>query len=142
MKRCGRCGESKANEEFGFRNRASGKRHSICKPCQVVYRQTYYERHGAEAIHTRVYAHTVRYRQRNREFLDAYLASHPCVDCGLADRVVLEFDHVTGSKRAALSVLARSAATIATLREEIAKCVVRCANCHRRRTALSWRKRT
>jgi hypothetical protein len=108
--------------------------------CQAVYRTAYNARHGPELIHARVHAHTIRYRRRNREFIDAYLASHPCVDCGLDDPVVLEFDHVTGSKRAALSVLVRSAATIATLNAEIAKCVVRCANCHRRRTAQSWRK--
>ena len=140
MKRCGRCGKTKSVESFGFRNRASEKRHSVCKTCQAVYRTAYNARHGPELIHARVHAHTLRYRRRNREFIGAYLSSHPCVDCGLADPVVLEFDHVTGSKRAALSVLVRSAATIATLNAEIAKCVVRCANCHRRRTALSWRK--
>ena len=142
MKRCGRCGETKSPESFGFRNKISGKRHSVCKLCQAVYRTAYNNSHGRDAIHARVHAHTVRYRRRNRDFVDAYLSTHPCVDCGLADPVVLEFDHVTGSKRAAISVLVRSAATIATLQAEIEKCVVRCANCHRRRTALSWRRVT
>jgi hypothetical protein len=46
--------------------------------------------------------------------------------------VVLEFDHLR-DKRATVSVLLRDAEW-ATVMAEIAKCEVRCANCHRRRT--------
>src|SRR5947209_1817076 len=144
MKRCGRCGETKSIDQFSFRKKAAGARHSICKVCHGVYRATYVARHGTAGLHARIYSHTVRYRERNRRFLNDYLSAHPCVDCGIADPIVLEFDHVSGSKRAALSAMAYSAATIETLRVEIAKCEVRCANCHRRRTAQSrgyWKHR-
>ena len=33
------------------------------------------------------------YRQQTRERLAAYLAEHPCVDCGETDIRCLEFDH-------------------------------------------------
>ena len=72
--------------------------------------------------------------RRNIRWLLGVLASSACADCAEADPVVLEFDHV-GPKRAALPVLAYGIYSIATLEAELAQCVVRCANCHRRRTA-------
>lgn len=63
-----------------------------------------------------------------------YLLAHPCVDCGERDPLVLEFDHRSG-KRAAISALMGDHATWPTVIAEIEKCDVRCANCHKRRTA-------
>jgi hypothetical protein len=60
-----------------------------------------------------------------------YLQSHPCVDCGETDPLVLDFVHV----REIISQLVRSQATLEVIKAEIAKCDVRCANCHRRKTA-------
>jgi len=83
------------------------------------------------------------YRMRNREFLRAYLASHPCVDCGESDPVVLHFDHVRGKKFRTVGVLVARPASVKTIEKEIAKCDVVCANCHMRRTAVQqkWKKR-
>ena len=64
----------------------------------------------------------------------AYLDVHPCVDCGERDPLVLDFDH-RSDKIAEVSVLVGRGADWTTIAEEIAKCEVRCANCHRRRTA-------
>ena len=74
-------------------------------------------------------------RRRNLLFLLDYLSEAPCVDCGEMDPVVLDFDHV-GAKRAGVVQLADREAALAVLKEEIAKCEVRCANCHRRRTIV------
>lgn len=52
------------------------------------------------------------------------------MDCGNTDIRVLEFDHVTDKKVAGVGRLARDAASLATLETEIAKCEVRCRNCH------------
>lgn len=72
-------------------------------------------------------------RRRNLEFIHAYLADHPCVDCDESDIVVLDFDHI-GLKRANVVDLAWGEHSIASMEREIAECEVRCANCHRRRT--------
>lgn len=63
-----------------------------------------------------------------------HLKANPCVDCGEPDPVVLEFDHVRGRKVDDISVLATNGCT-KKLVEEMKKCDVRCANCHRRITA-------
>jgi hypothetical protein len=82
------------------------------------------------------------FRVRNRAYVDEYLRLQSCVDCGIDDIIVLEFDHVTGKKRAPISKMIHTAAPFATIDAEIAKCVVRCANCHRRRTAATWKPGT
>lgn len=75
-----------------------------------------------------------RRRERNRAFLSE-LRQQPCADCGLADPVVMEFDHVPERGEKALNVSNLVGAPKAKLLREIAKCDVVCANCHRRRTA-------
>jgi hypothetical protein len=61
----------------------------------------------------------------------------PCVDCGKRyPTCVMEFDHVRGEKKFTVSQINRSTPNSTGLRaleDEIAKCDVRCANCHRLR---------
>jgi len=73
-------------------------------------------------------------KARNQLHVYKALVACGCIDCGSRDLVVLDFDHV-GPKRGAVCQLAARGASIATLDAEIAHCEVRCANCHRRRTA-------
>lgn len=81
-------------------------------------------------------------RERNRALVAAHVATHPCVDCGESDPVVLDFDHVRGEKRRNVSRMVASHFSEKNILAEIEKCEVVCANCHRRRTAKrgSWHK--
>jgi len=63
-----------------------------------------------------------------------YLSSHPCVDCGQSDPLVLDYDHITGTKARDVSQMIQAPVKWQKIAEEIKKCAVRCANCHRRRT--------
>lgn len=73
-------------------------------------------------------------RQAIRDVIIAYLAKHPCVDCAEADPVVLDFDHVRGEKSFSISAANNRLCSIDRLLAEIAKCEIRCSNCHRRKT--------
>jgi hypothetical protein len=75
----------------------------------------------------------LRRRHRSRAYLMAYLLEHPCVLCGEADPVVLDFDHLR-DKVWEVTNLARHGGW-SRLLAEIEKCRVLCANCHRRQTA-------
>jgi hypothetical protein len=70
-----------------------------------------------------------------------YLRANPCTDCGETDISVLEFDHRDRAlKELTVAELITQGYSLERVMREIAKCDVRCANCHRRRTAkqLGW----
>ncbi len=73
-------------------------------------------------------------RDRTRAYIKAHLEANPCIDCGETDPIILEFDHVTGTKEFNISDAARIGYGMPKLKAEIAKCEVRCANCHRKKT--------
>jgi hypothetical protein len=71
---------------------------------------------------------------RNIRIVLKRLRTAACVDCGLADPLVLQFDHLE-PKTKDIASLVRSGCSAERLVDELNKCAVRCANCHRRRTA-------
>ena len=82
---CRRCGQSKAAEEFGFRNEALEQRHRRCKVCVAAYGREHYAS-NRQAYITRNVA-TMRERRRGlKERVWRYLADQACVDCGERDR--------------------------------------------------------
>lgn len=74
-------------------------------------------------------------RLRNRAFSDHHKSTHGCIDCGEKDIRCLDFDHRDrATKLASVSSLAKQNISLERVKEEIAKCDVRCANCHRKRS--------
>ena len=139
---CRRCGELKPLDDFAPKYRELPQPSSYCRGCQSEYHKEWYRR-NSERVIARVRANRerneplgertiVRLDVRRRRWL--YLLGHPCVDCGEPDPIVLEFDH-RSEKRAAIVDLMREHANWAEIFAEIEKCDVRCANCHRRKTA-------
>lgn len=101
---------------------------------QRDYARRHYERNKA-SYKARASAFTAKAIQRNKRFVLDYLSTHPCVDCGEDDLVVLDFDHVRGTKVKEVTEMVRDGMSITNIRLEIEKCEIRCANCHRRVTA-------
>ena len=75
-----------------------------------------------------------------RKVVNRYKRMKGCVDCAYkANHDALEFDHVDGSqKRCTVASLMHH--SWAVIKAEIAKCVVRCANCHAILTRARERK--
>lgn len=127
---CSNCHETKPIEEFAFRNKKTGRRLARCRACVATYHKEWYQK-NKEAHIKNVGRRSKKLRLAFKQTLYEYLLEHPCVDCGETDPVVLEFDHVRGEKLADITRMGdRSGAAI---QAEIAKCEVRCANCHRRK---------
>jgi len=134
MKRCATCGKLKDEEEYNWRYEELGIRHPTCRECHKTYRKNWYEKNKKRHIEN-VADRQQRVVQEARQFIWNYLSTHPCFDCGESDPTVLEFDHVRGRKEHNISVMAGQGYSIASIQNEIKKTEVRCANCHRRKTA-------
>ena len=66
-----------------------------------------------------------------------YLTQHACVDCGEKDVRTLEFDHNNPDEKTK-NIAKMLSFSWKAIQLEIAKCVVRCANCHKKRTAKQF----
>lgn len=134
MKVCTYCKQSKELDEFHKNSARKDGRQTYCKLCAGPRRKQYYESQS-DVERARTKALKAQRRLENKEKAITYLRLHPCVDCGEDDPVVLEFDHVTGKKLKEVSVMLHEGLAWETVEAEIQKCQVRCANCHRRKTA-------
>lgn len=130
---CTKCFLQKPVEDFPWKNRLLGKRHTVCKECYAKRSSAWYQDNKEHQLEN-VRRNNQNYREMAREYVFQYLLEHPCSSCGESDPRVLEFHH-EGNKEAEVSRLMGRGASLDALKAEIAKCVVMCANCHRRITA-------
>lgn len=99
---------------------------------QQQAKRRYYEA-NRDAVKAKSKAVSKRTRTIVYAWLLEYLESHPCIDCGETNPVVLEFDHI-GEKEFSIGNVARRSISLKRVISEVAKCEVRCANCHRQKT--------
>lgn len=82
------------------------------------------------------------YRERRQRLVNArrlrittalweHKAAHPCV-CGESDPVCLDFHHTSDDKELAIADAVQKGWGLERIMREVAKCVVICANCHRK----------
>ena len=126
LKTCWNCKEEKDIQLFDRDKSKKDGRQTRCKTCR--------EQVNKNNRSNRLF--------NKRKLVFEYYKTHPCVDCGETDPVVLELDHVRGEKVSGIANLVAKNFPEKTILDEIAKCDVRCCNCHRRKTAkeLGWYK--
>jgi hypothetical protein len=127
LRPCGKCREWLPVDQF--HRRGVDGRIVWCKPCKKVYDAAYHARHRDRVL--------AQKRGREAELV-AWMRSRksgPCVDCGgTFHPAAMTFDHLPGaSKRADIATLTRRS-SMASIRAEIEKCELVCANCHAVRT--------
>ena len=138
-KKCGRCGLVKSFSDFGINNAKRDGLQTSCRDCKRDFQNRWYHENKARHV-----INVVRQRKERvatlRLRVYAHLKEHPCVECGEAELLMLEFDHVRGEKRGTISVMVTACFSWKVIALEIAKCEVRCVRCHRRKTAtqLGW----
>jgi L-lysine 2,3-aminomutase len=74
-------------------------------------------------------------REKVKRKMMEFYKLNPCVDCGETDPRVLDFDHISNKKHN-ISTLLRKEYSWESILLEAKKCEVRCANCHRKKTAV------
>ena len=90
---CTKCFLEKPIEEFAWKDRTINKRHAVCKECTAKRSSEWYYENREHHIQN-VAANSKSYRDQAREYVYQYLSTHPCVECGEKDPIVLEFHHL------------------------------------------------
>lgn len=127
MKTCIKCKIEYELDQFSFKSKTKGTRHSYCRLCQREYVKEHYNRNKNKYI-ARARKNSPDYRLMSQEFIFDYLSTHPCVRCGESNVLVLDFHHRSNKDRSVSQMCQHS---ITKITNEIKKCDVLCANCHR-----------
>lgn len=116
LKRCWICRRCRSNKAKTRNNRSSTYRNRLKQYLASGYSREYRRKQNAQW----------------QSYLDSLKANTPCKDCEISyPHYMMEFDHVRGEKLGRVSGMKSSKKKML---EELAKCEIVCANCHRRRT--------
>lgn len=139
MKKCNKCGEQKDLSEFRSRSISKDKKQSWCKKCADESKKIWYIKNKIK--YRKLALIWIKKRKIEvRKFLLEYLKHNPCIDCKkIFPPECMDFDHIKDKKCNISTMMSNS---IEQIKKEIEKCEVRCANCHRIKTArqLNWYK--
>lgn len=140
MKICPRCKNKKPYVEYGNNKSNKDGLQDYCKHCVKSINHDYYLR--TPHLNKQRQKYKLENKKKSRLYVNEYLRSHPCVDCEESDIILLDFDHTEKNKILAISSMISGGAKLNNIKNEINKCMVRCANCHRRITfkRAGWTK--
>jgi len=134
-RKCSTCKTPKPVAEFDYRNKAKNILQWSCRECSNKRAREHYRKNKEQ--------YKIRKANRRKEkqkWILEHLNNNPC-KCGESNPAALDFDH-DRDKKFAISKGISNGVSLETLIEEVAKCTVRCANCHRKKTAeeQNWYK--
>jgi hypothetical protein len=129
MKICVTCKVNKNDNEFHKNKNKKDGMQGECKECCKLRDKKYYQIYGNERYQERSKLLT----KRNKEFVIRYKKIFgKCIDCGIKDWRVLQFDHIKNKSANIADMI--NGNSLLKIKNEIKKCVVRCANCHQIKT--------
>lgn len=111
---CTKCGRELPLDMFNWRDKVKGTRRADCKECHSGYMKKKY--------------------QENKDIVSEIKASQGCAKCGDTRSYVLDYHHInpeTKSGTVARMVSNHYTSLNEETLNEIKKCAVLCANCHR-----------
>lgn len=137
MKICSKCKFDYPNPLEDYFNKRSSAKDGFqqrCKNCIALFHKEHYQQ-NKEYYKKKSSKHNAEYRVRNLQYMVDYLKENPCIDCGEKDPIVLEFDHLSNKD---CNVSEMQTVSLSKIKKEIEKCVIRCANCHKLKTAKQF----
>lgn len=124
---CGKCKIEKSINEFSFKNKRKNIRHNACKDCWKEIRKISYEKDKSV---TR--KRNRRNKNKNQKWYNEYKSNLRCNRCPETHISCLEFHHNDPTEKEFNVSTLIGTYSIEKIREEIEKCEVLCANCHRK----------
>ena len=125
---CSKCKKELPLENFRWKNQSQGKKHSQCKQCQSQSDKKHYQesKERREAVRERADIQ----KDTNLEYVNLK-KQQGCMKCGENRIWVLDFHHKNPQDKFSEIAHMIKSSSIKKLAEEIEKCVLLCANCHR-----------
>ena len=128
LKRCCRCKKALPLAMFGTQRRAWDGLQNSCAPCKHQYEHTY-QNDNRKRINEITACAKRKLRKARYEVITSS-KKQGCSICGYNRCfAALEYHHVNGDKEIIVARLRDSSP--AKIQQEIGKCIVLCANCHR-----------
>ena len=135
MKICNVCKLEKENSEFSKNKNKTDGLQNRCKLCDKERSKKYYMANKARMTEQLKKTKVERLSKNRKLFFD-YLKTCSCIECGIDNPVVLDFDHIDSNEKThEVSKMVHDGYSWSRIMEEIDKCEVRCSNCHRIKTA-------
>lgn len=132
MKHCKKCDTTKPLSSF---NKKGPGLQSMCKDCNALNLRADYAKNREAHM-----ARNLATRKRKREWIRGQ-KDVPCMDCGNRyPYYVMQFDHRDPTLKS-FTLAKFDACSWKSLKNEVAKCDVVCANCHAIRTHLQRQER-
>ena len=125
---CSKCKQELPISEFRWKNKSQGIHHSQCKACQKAQEKIHYQESKERRDAVRL---TTDLQKTNNLGIVDKAKANGCKKCGEKRLYVLDFHHRDPSvKEGTINHMLKSS-SYNKLIEEIDKCDVLCANCHR-----------
>lgn len=125
---CTKCGRELSLDNFRWKNKSQGKKHSQCKECQSKQEHQHYLE--SETRRNAVKTLAQQQKQANLEYVE-FRKECGCAKCGEKRKFALDFHHRNPNEKVnEISHMIKSS-SIQQLEKEIDKCEVLCSICHR-----------
>ena len=134
-KECSECHDSYTYDNFYQKKGTPDGYSYYCHTCTSAQAKKYYR--DNKDVRKKAIARAKASKREAKKFVLDYLSTHPCVDCGENRPACLDFDHLR-DKSANVSFMVIHGHSISSIKTEIEKCQVLCANCHRVKTAADF----
>ena len=133
---CTTCGVNKNITEFNRNKNEKDGRQKQCTSCHKKYYLKYKKDPNKVNKNKQTSKeNTLKLKIRNASFINRYLSIYgKCIDCGINNIRVLEFDHTSDDKKYGIRKMIDQCCSIKNIKDEIRKCEIRCCNCHRIKT--------
>lgn len=129
MKKCTKCQRELKLAEFNKRSSSKDGLAYQCKKCNSDNLKNHYNNNKQK-----YYEKNIRKKKKIQDLVSKYKSENPCCDCHKKyDPICMDFDHINDDKIKNVSALVNHG-SFKKIKEEIDKCELVCANCHRIRT--------
>jgi len=131
MKKCIRCEKDKEFSEFNKNKHKKDGFHNYCRKCSNEITSKNYYLNKDKHI-SQVKKNNIQRKIESRKVVDEF-KKNGCSVCSEKDESCLDFHHLDPkTKKHSVAKLANGTYSVKTVLEEIKKCIVLCANCHRK----------